>query len=520
MYQSIASIIISAIIISGFLGLSACSTPPKPVPTQPKPLPTEPKTEQPSIDSQQKRLALLERNARLAKSNQAWGEFIAVSQQLWLSSDDSNQAAIEYEIWQTLQQLPSDQLATLAEQAPEFSDWVAFTEITQQHPIWQKQRLQDWQELNAENPLAIYNHHLLPSLLNKLAHHQPIHHIAIMLPFTGQYASISEQIRNGLLKNYFKQLQQNQPPLQLTFYDSSDLTQIQSLYQTAMELGVDWVIGPLRKTAIEQLMPLAPENVLALNQVDIPSIWQFNFKSESEAYQITQQLCQRDYQRIGILSSTMDADTRLAQEILFGWRQQGQNQNQTAILKTYPTRNPNLRDALGSLINEKQSQARQNNLRWLFGENLHFTPRLRQDLDAIVLVGNERRLAVFKPQFEFFDLNLPTYGTSKITPSQLAKTPSNPDLSGLIFPTYPAAVSPAQVDTPFEAYGWDSLTLVQSLDRLDSGLCLNQGLMGQLQVQDRQVDHLFSWARYNARGQVIPLEPPVPIESVEPVNIP
>lgn len=509
MYQSIASIIISAIIFSSFLGLSACSTPPKPAPKQPQPLPEAQPPMQPAAESQQSQMATLEHKARLAKNNQAWAEFIQLSQQLWQFSDADNQAAIEYQVWYTLQQLPAETLTSLAEQTPELADWVTFTKITQQHPVWQKQRLQDWHDFSTENPQALYNHHLLPALLNKLAHYQPVRHIAVMLPFTGQYASISQQIRDGIIKNYFKQRQQASSELELTFYDSSDLTQIQSTYQTAMNQGAEWVLGPLRKAAIEQLTPLAPSNVLALNQVDLPSVWQFNFKSESEAYQITQQLCQQNYQRIGILSSTMDADTRLAQEILFGWRQHSQNRSQTAILKTYPTRNPNLRDALGSLINEKQSQARNNNLRWLFGQNLHFTPRLRQDLDAIVLVGNERRLAVFKPQFEFFDLNLPTYGSSKITPSQLAQTPRNPDLAGLIFPTFPAVIHPTGVETPFEAYGWDSLTLVQNLNRLDSGLCLNTGLMGKLKVQDHQIDHLFSWARYNERGQAIPLKPAI-----------
>jgi len=507
MYQSIATIII----LCSFLGLSACSTAPKPVPSQSEIPATE--IEPPKIsekESQKHQIATLERKALLAKKTQVWAEFIQFSQQLWHLSDEDNQAAIEFQIWHSLKHLPASTLIELAEQSPTLANWTTFAEITQQHPIWQKQRLKDWQDFSLDDPTALYNYHLLPALLTQLNHRNPVTRIAILLPFTGQYAGISHQIRNGILKNHFQQLKHQKSALEFDFYDSSDLTQIQSLYQTAMAQGAEWAIGPLRKTAIEQLTPLAPKNVLALNQVDLPSIWQFNFKSESEAHQINQQLCHQNFQRIGILSSTMDADTRLAQDILFGWHQQSQNRNQTAILKTYPARNPNLRQALGSLINEKQSQERNNNLRWLFGQNLQFTPRLRQDLDAIVLVGNERRLAVFKPQFEFFDLNLPTYGTSKITPSQLFQTPLNPDLAGLIFPTLPAAILPVSVETAFEAYGWDSLTLVQNLNRLDSGLCLNNGVTGRLKIQDREVDHLFIWARYNARGQAVPLHLPNP----------
>lgn len=504
MYQFIPAILILSI----FLGLNACSTPTEPLPTQPEsPIQLEKAPELSAEESLQRQLAELERNALQAKNNQAWVNFIQFSEQLWLNSDADNQAAIEYQIWQTLKLLSPETLTQLAQQSPELSDWIGFTEITQQHPIWQKQRLKDWKDLSTDSPHTLYNYHLLPALLNKLNQPKPVSHIAIMLPFTGQYARISQQIRNGILKQYFQKSQSlQQGQLTLRFYDSSDLTQIQSTYQTAMAQGAQWVIGPLRKTAIEQLAPLAPTHVLALNQVDLDSLWQFNFKSKSEAAQITQQLCQQNYQRIGILSSTSDADTRLAQDILFGWRQRSESQRQTAILKTYPTRNPNLRQALGGLINEKQSQARKNNLSWLFNQGIDFTPRLRQDLDAIVLVGNERQLAVFKPQFEFFDLKLPTYASSKITPTQLSQATPNPDLADLIFPTLPATITASPVETPFEAYGWDSLTLVQNLHRLDSGLCLNNGLMGQLKVQDKQIDHLFSWAKYNAQGKVVALK--------------
>lgn len=507
MYQSIIAIII----LCSFLGLSSCSTPPKPSKTEmPSQLPAKPP--QPSkAEALKRQITTLEQQARLAKNAQAWVDFVQLSQQLWQISDADNQAAIEYQIWGSLKHLAPDSLDSLAEKAPELADWVNFVEITLEHPIWQKQHLKDLQDFSSDNPQALYNHHLLPALINNLDRRQPITHIAVMLPFSGQYASISEQIRNGILKNHFQQRQQGLAPLEFRFYDSSDLTQIQSIYQTAMQQGAQWVIGPLRKTAIEQLAPLAPTNVLALNQVDLPSVWQFNFKSDSEAYQINQQLCQQNYQRLGVLSSTLDADTRLAQDILFSWHQQTDKRNQTAILKTYPTRNPNLRDALGSLINEKHSQARKNNLRWLFSQAIHFTPRLREDLDAIVLIGNERRLAVFKPQFEFFNLNLPTYGTSKITPSHLSQATLNPDLAALIFPTLPAAIHASPVETPFEAYGWDSLTLVQNLDRIDNGLCINQGLTGKLKRQGQEIDHLFRWAQYNDRGKVIPLTATTPI---------
>ncbi len=117
-----------------------------------------------------------------------------------------------------------------------------------------------------------------------------------------------------------------------------------------------------------------------------------------------------------------------------------------------------------------------------------------------MLVGNTRRLGVFKPQFKFFELDLPIYGTSKITPAQLDKTPANRDLSDLIFPTMPAALKPTPLNTPFEAFGWDSLTIVMNQDNLAPGVCLNNGMTGRLSIQENEIDHDYVWGKYSSAG--------------------
>ncbi|MDG4812260.1 penicillin-binding protein activator [Hydrogenovibrio sp. 3SP14C1] len=466
----------------------------------------------PKIPSQ---LNYLESSIQDAKNDQAWQEYIDLSRDLWQEVDDANQLAIEFQVWSTFKNLPQTTLQRLKNNADNNADlqnWLRLVEATQQKAIWQKQALRDLREFY---PTALYVEHLLPELQNKLNQPTPIKNIAVLLPFSGEYANISLQIRNGILKNHFS----NQSTTHIRFYDSSDLSELKQTYSTAIHQGAEWVIGPLRKEAIETLAPLKPENLLALNQVNDPNIKQFNFKSDSEAFQITQQLQYHDFKRIGILTSTASSDTNLAQHILYNWNEM---ENNHAVLKTYPTRRPNLREALGSVINEPESEARKNNLKWLFKETIHFTPRLRQDLDSIILIGSTERLAVFKPQFKFFALNLPTYGSSKLTPAQLKQTPPNKDLSHLIFPTMTAAMKETPLKTPFEAFGWDSLTVVLNQQDLAPGVCLNSGMTGRLSMQDNIIDHTFIWAQYDRYGYITeapPYVPPQPIEEEqEPVT--
>lgn len=460
-------------------------------------------------------LDYLENAIQEAKNDQAWAEYIQLSRELWTEVDDSNRLAIEFQVWSTFKNLPQttlQKLQTSSEDNADLQNWLRLVEATQQKAIWQKQALRDLKDFY---PTALYAEHLLPELQNKLNHPNTIKNIAVLLPFSGDYANISLQIRNGLLKNHFS----TQSDLNIRFYDSSDLSELKQTYLTAVHQGAEWVIGPLRKEAIETLVDLKPENLLALNQINNPNIKQFNFKSESEAAQITQKLQYHDFKRIGILTSTASSDTNLAQHTLYNWTQTDGNH---AVLKSYPTQRPNLRAALGSVINEPESEARKNNLKWLFKEQIHFTPRLRQDLDAIVLIGSTERLAVFKPQFKFFDLNLPTYGSSKLTPAQLKQTPPNKDLSHLIFPTMTAALKETPLKTPFEAFGWDSLTVVLNQENLAPGLCLNKGMTGKLSMQDNLIDHTFIWAQYDRYGYITeapPYVPPQPIEEEqEPVT--
>jgi len=440
-----------------------------------------------------------------AINNQDYAQLPRLSQQLWQSTPDSSEkTAIPSQLWQIFKDLSSDQLIELQSQASETGNaplrqWVYLAKA------WQNN--QGLNRLSAvENEIALADNpdFFQPVLtLAKQEATQPpdIQKLAVFLPLSGKYKQISLQIRNGLIKSVLLK----HPNITLTFYDTEENNNLVTLYQQAMDDGNGWVIGPLKKDNIQQLKSLNVHNITALNQLDQAlTFTQFSLRAPSEPIQIENKLCQANTRHLGILASQTTGDLNLGQTLTYLWRQIPLHH---AVFNSYPTRHPNLRKALGDLINETTSQNRKANLRWLLQEKLTFFPRTRKDLQAIVLIGNRERVAVFKPQFKFFDLKLPVYGSSKLTPKNLQHASPIKDLSKVVFPTLPAVLNQTPANTILEAFGWDSVELTLNHSLLAPNLCLNTGLTGALQIdENKKVDHRLSWAIYNRQGKIRPLE--------------
>lgn len=428
------------------------------------------------------------------KQQKQWSKYLITATELWTHANPSNQLSIEYQIWQTLKEASQQEhsLQKKYQDNIDLVDWFEFIQTTKLHPINQKQSLKDSQEFN---PHALFNAHLSDVILKRLNQPTLASHIAILLPLSGNYRPISLQIRNGIIKNKLL----NHPDLTLRFYDSSNAHQIDKTYQTAIKNGADFVIGPVKKETIQFLsgspnLTINQQQILTLNDGSLPH---FSYKSKSEALQIVSKLKEKCYKNIAVLSSSKKFDTQLSQNLLHRWLQ---DTNHQITVKTYPKKRPNLRKALASVINEKQSSARKNNLRWLLQKKLYFTPRPRQDLDALVLLGNANQVAVFKPQLNFFNLDLPIYSSSSLTPAKLKNSKPNKDLRGVNFLTYPAVKIASNLTSKLEAFGWDSLTIVTHQHLFAPKTCLNKGMTGRLTKDDTVYDHQYQWMKYNRQG--------------------
>lgn len=491
-------------------GLTACGTLPEKKPTTE--VEAKSKQVEAAAKSEVKRLKKAYSIEELkALRNQAaakalWPEYLEHTTAIWHKSDTNNQQKLEEQAWSIINTLSATQMQKIA-----------------QHP---NQDVQAWFHLyNAFNSAnidfdmalnnlisfdqdAIFNGHLVEQLLANQPVQQEIKQLAVLLPMQGKYKVISHQIRSGIIKAFYASDQS----IQIRFYDSSDINNLENIYTQAKQEGADRIIGPLRKQAIQELAAFHDNSMLALNKVEGISIPQFSFKSSDPSVQMRNRFEQSGYKRIGILTNDSKNSVAEAQKLQYLWKQAGHE----AEISIYPNERPKLRDALGKLIHETSSKERKNNLRWLVGENLNFFPRTRQDLDAIVILDSEHRMAVFRPQFDFFALQVPLFSNSKMSPKNFQDIKPNKDLQEVQFLSYPAVLNPVDLINKFEAFGWDSFQVSTHMPQLEKGACLTDTKTGVLSMDGMLIKQKQVWAQYNKQGLLI--EAPKVIASASSIN--
>ena len=443
--------------------------------------------------AEQIRIQQLEASISQAQKRGNWPEYIGLNEQLWDQVVSENRHIVEDNVWTSLSNSSTTQVATnqiASTRDPKLSGWtVLLNDIAQLAGFKPKAA----PVINQFDQKTGYQSELLKALKLRLQGQKPIKQVGVLLPFSGKYKSIGEQVRNGMLKAYMASDQK----ITLKFYDSGNVNQVLALYHRAKQEGADLVLGPLSKEAVDKLAGQNITDVIALNSSDNTSFRSFNYRTQSEGAQIAQQLRGSGFERIAILTSENSRDLKIAHSLKKEWLS---GQKNHAVLSIYPSKDLNLRKALGDLINEEQSQARHNNLRWMLGRKLEFFPRPRKDLQAIVLIDKPEQVAVFYPQFAFYALDLPVYATSSLTPLNLKDIPVNRDLGNIIFPTIPAIFSQNSLNTELEAFGWDSFLLAQKIGTLAPNIFLTEGQSGILYLNGQEIDKKLIWAQYTPGG--------------------
>ena len=201
-------------------------------------------------------------------------------------------------IWTALTTLSPAALTQLRTAPPPdtLSGWMELAAIVQATPPVSElaSRIEQWQQHYPKHPASI---DIVPGLLGQSATAAPSlqgsgypSQVAVLLPFSGQYADQAQALRNGVLAAYYRQRWSGPPP-QLRFYDTgaSD-SGMRRYYDKAVKDGAGWVIGPLTKAAVADLAHSGPLSVpvLALNQLEgTPPgrFYQFALAPEDEARQ-------------------------------------------------------------------------------------------------------------------------------------------------------------------------------------------------------------------------------------------
>ncbi len=365
----------------------------------------------------------------------------AARQLIWLDGlvdDPQQKLENQYQIWKQLSTLTTRALEELRVNPPPdpLSGWMELLQITRQshgdRQEWMRQ-LANWR---SRYPGHAAENALLPDLLGQVQQltTRP-KHIAVLLPFTGRASESAAALRDGMLAAWYEE----QPvDTTLRFYDTGgDAMLLWSVYQTAVEDGADFVIGPLLKEAIGQLAQsgLLPVPVMALNQIggetdrELP-LYQFGLAPEDEARQAAQRIFSEGHQYVISLIPDSPWGERVFTAFASAFGDLGGE-----VLETgrYPPATADFKKPIEQTLNLDDSKRRHNALQRLLGEKLNYEPRRRKDVEAVFILGFPQQARQLRPQLRFHHAgDLPVYSTSHVF-SATSDPGLDRDMDGLMF---------------------------------------------------------------------------------------
>ena len=378
--------------------------------------------------------------------------------------------------------------------------------------------LDGWMAQNPNHP-ATQSLPMELDLLSRLPETAP-DKIILALPLSGPLANIGTAIMDGFLAAHF-QYQQHESKLRIETFDTAELD-IEKLYLNTQQSLPDktLVIGPITKEDIEKLSEVSPLslNTLALNNPpNTPyqhRLFLFGLDPEQEMSQISGRMSKQGMQRVAVIAPDTQRAIRLSQSFEEDFESMGGH----VVSKAYFGADRSLAQTVATMLSTADSKQRSRKLMRVTGLALETRPERRNDLDAILVLGNHEDGKQIKPLLAFnFAQDLPVFASSSIhTPGRVD---ANNDLSRVQFPDIPWVFTQsnplkAQIETTrpalsdryarFYALGADAYLLAPRLPILrEIPNSFAQGLTGKLNVNpDGVIERTLQWAMYR-RGKAI-----------------
>jgi len=349
--------------------------------------------------------------------------------------------ANQNDIWQALAMMPGRALQQLRTDPPPdvLSGWMELVQITKEyqlHPASLKQAVLIWRQNYPQHPV-------LPERLNDLQSRRQEdiaipHKIALLLPLQGKFSKAAEAVRDGFLAAYYHRQTQTKQSVQV--YNLSNSEDVMATYQQAVDEGANFIVGPLNKSHIRQLVESGdlPVPTLALNYIeteDVPvNLFQFGLSPEEEARQVAERTWLDGHVNAAVLSPTGPWGDRVYLAFKTRWQEVGGNVVQH---QTYNAAKNDYSAAIRNLLSISDSRRRFRSMSHLLNQNLKFTPRRRQDIDFIFLAAYPRQARQIRPQLKFYHASgVPVYATSHVYTGNL-NPERDRDMDGLVFGDMP-----------------------------------------------------------------------------------
>ncbi len=229
--------------------------------------------------------------------------------------------------------------------------------------------------------------------------------ILIMLPLSGRLENTGMAIKEGILSAYYQALQNASDTRdipQLEFVDTVGKTPealVESIGQHR------WVIGPLLKETIEEVVPLIPHNVnvLALNRTDLNPVTTptgildpvaspaeemrirtepgfFSLAPEDEAYQLADHIFNSGYRAPIVVAAQGSIYQRMNEAFAQRWQTlntRHASRDEVNLTTIDFSDSTTLREGITQALDVAQSKDRINQIRYMVNEELYNVPRSR-----------------------------------------------------------------------------------------------------------------------------------------------
>ncbi|MDO9423270.1 MAG: penicillin-binding protein activator [Methylobacter sp.] len=324
---------------------------------------------------------------------------------------EKNQAAI----LEALRLLPDTDLKT--DQSDDLAGWMSLAQILKylNQPDFNSQ-ISQWRASFPTHPADL---RFLddPQDTPGNTHSQP-KVIALLLPESGAFVQAGKAIRAGFMAAYNHTDNTTKPTVH--FYDSEQSTP-QALYNQAVAEGAQLIIGPLAKEQLQSLADTVTFNipVLALNHIpglQKNRLYQFSLSPLDDTDQITHKAWQDGHQKVLLLVPENAPGKRIASYLTEDW----ENRDGTILeTQTYNPKEKDFSTPVQKLLNLDESEQRYHKIRALIPE-IKYTPRRRQDADAILLSAYSPEARSINPQLQFYQADdLPVYAMPSVYTGQI-----------------------------------------------------------------------------------------------------
>ena len=378
------------------------------------------------------------------ETNNVLASIMQQTQSLSLLNSNSAKQQVVQAIWHSLQTLPIKQLQALLPKTtdPTLQGWLHLAIVgkqTNQPPQHLLQQLSHWRQNYPDHPANSLLPRNLPS--NPLVVASQAKKIALLLPMHGPLASRGQAIRNGFFAAYYydKKRRTNAPTIRV--YDTSSAS-VTTLYHQALAQGASFVVGPLTKANVNNLIAHANIEVptLTLNTVNRRSpnnLFQFGLSPLDDATQAATKAWHSNHNSAVIIAPA----NSWGQGVANAFRQQWQRVGGRIAAQGYYTNQSSLSATVRRVLDINQAEGQAQSLKRVLRQKLRYIPQRRQDFDMVFLVAFPNTGRQIVPLLKYYYAGkIPIYSPSVIY-SGVVRPRQDRDLNGVVFCDTPWAIS-------------------------------------------------------------------------------